>query len=171
MGYLRRVHGVTLRVKAHSLENRKTQNAKLLFRIERSQLPWFGHVSKMSQERLTKLFDGYTPGKAAQRLSKDQVTWLHLRSCLVLFQCWPKRIFRDFCWSWSISGRPRSVSRVVAPRLTPKKNWIWKWLNEMYRHWTFLFIKLPLVCLPIVNILLKQIKHIWTETCLFVKII
>jgi len=52
MGYLRRVLGVILRYKDHRSEICKAQDVKPLLRIERSQLCQFGHVSKMSQERI-----------------------------------------------------------------------------------------------------------------------
>ena len=39
----------------HSSEIRKSLNIEpLLLRIKRSQLRWFGHVSRMPQERLSK---------------------------------------------------------------------------------------------------------------------
>ena len=53
--FLRRIQEVTLFNKVPSSEIRKSLNIEpLLLRIERSQLRWFSHVSKMSQERLTK---------------------------------------------------------------------------------------------------------------------
>ena len=55
MRFLRRIKGVTLFNKVRSSEIRKSLNIKpLLLRIERSQLKWFGHVSRMPQERLCK---------------------------------------------------------------------------------------------------------------------
>jgi len=45
MGFLRRVHGVTLRDKVGSYEIRKVLNVEPLFRLETSQLRWFGHVA------------------------------------------------------------------------------------------------------------------------------
>ena len=51
--FLRRIEGVTLFNKVRSSEIQKSLNIEpLLFRIERSQLRWFGHVSKMPQKRL-----------------------------------------------------------------------------------------------------------------------
>ena len=53
MRFLQRIEGVTLFNKVCSSEIRKSLNIKpLLLRIERSQLRWFGHVSRMPQERL-----------------------------------------------------------------------------------------------------------------------
>ena len=53
MRFLRRIEGVTLFNKVRSSEIRKSLNIEpLLLRIERSQLRWFGHVSRMPQERL-----------------------------------------------------------------------------------------------------------------------
>ena len=55
MRFLRRIEGVTLFNKMCSSEIRKSLNIEpLLLRIERSQLRWFGHVSRMPQERLPK---------------------------------------------------------------------------------------------------------------------
>ena len=52
---LRRIEEVTLFNKVRSSEIRKSLNIEPLFlRIERSQLRWFGHVSRMPQERLPK---------------------------------------------------------------------------------------------------------------------
>ena len=55
MRFLRRIEGVTLSNKERSSKNRKSLNIEpLLLRIERSQLRWFGLVSRMPQERLPK---------------------------------------------------------------------------------------------------------------------
>ena len=55
MRFLRGIEGVTLFNKVRSSEIRKFLNIEpLLLRIERSQLRWFGHVSRMPQERLPK---------------------------------------------------------------------------------------------------------------------
>ena len=55
MRFLRRIEVVTLFNKVRSSEIRKSLNIEpLLLRIERSQLRWFGHVSRMPQERLPK---------------------------------------------------------------------------------------------------------------------
>ena len=55
MSFLRKIEGVTLFNKVRSSEIRKSVNDEpLLLRIERSQLRWFGHVSRMPQERLPK---------------------------------------------------------------------------------------------------------------------
>ena len=65
MRFLRRIEGVTLFNKVLSSEIRKSLNIEpLLLRIERSQLKWFGHVSRMPQERLPKQA---LPGKANGR--------------------------------------------------------------------------------------------------------
>ena len=53
MRFLQKIEGVTLFNKVRSPENRKSLNIEpLLLRIKRSQLRWFGHVSRMPQERL-----------------------------------------------------------------------------------------------------------------------
>ena len=53
--FLKKIEGVTLFNKLRSSEIRKSLNIKpLLLQIERSQLRWFGHVSRIPQERLPK---------------------------------------------------------------------------------------------------------------------
>ena len=55
MRFLRKIEGVTLFNKVRSSEIRKSLSIEpLLLRIERSQLKWFGHVSRMPQERFPK---------------------------------------------------------------------------------------------------------------------
>ena len=55
MSILRQTEGVTLFNKVCSFEIRKSPNIEpLLLGTERSQLRWFGHVSRMLQERLPK---------------------------------------------------------------------------------------------------------------------
>ena len=55
MRFLRRIEGVTLFNEVRSFDISKSLNVELLFlQIERSQLRWFGHVSRMPQERLPK---------------------------------------------------------------------------------------------------------------------
>jgi len=51
MGFLREVHGVALRNKVRNCEIGAALNIAPLLRIERFQLRWFGHVTKISQER------------------------------------------------------------------------------------------------------------------------
>ena len=53
MRFLQRIEGATLFSKVRSSKIQKSVNIKpLLLRIERSHLRWFGHVSRMRQERL-----------------------------------------------------------------------------------------------------------------------
>ena len=53
--FLRKIEGVTLFTKVRCSEIRKSLNIKPLgLRIKRSQLRWFGHVSRMPWERLPK---------------------------------------------------------------------------------------------------------------------
>ena len=55
MRFLQKIKRVTLFNKVRSSEIRKSLNIEpLLLRIKRSQLRWFGHVSRMPQERLPK---------------------------------------------------------------------------------------------------------------------
>ena len=53
--FLQRIEGVTLFNEMRSSEIRKYLNIEsLLLRVERSQLRWFGHASRMLQQRLPK---------------------------------------------------------------------------------------------------------------------
>jgi len=53
--FLRTIEDVTLFDKVRSSKIRKYLNIEpLLLRIEKSQLRWFGHVSRMSQKKLPK---------------------------------------------------------------------------------------------------------------------
>ena len=60
MGFLRRINGLTLLVK--SADIRESLNIEsLLFRLERSQLRWYGYVTRMSQQRIAKKLLCSTP--------------------------------------------------------------------------------------------------------------
>ena len=65
MGFLRRISGLTLLDKVKSADIRKSLNIEsLLFRLERSQLRWYGHVTQMSQEKTaTRLFCSTSIGR------------------------------------------------------------------------------------------------------------
>ena len=55
MSFLQKIEGVTLFNKVRSSDIGKSLNIEpLLLGIERSQLRWFGHVSRIPQERLPK---------------------------------------------------------------------------------------------------------------------
>jgi len=54
MGLLRRVHAVTLREQERRCEIHKALNVEPFLRIARSQPHWFGHVTRMSQKKLSR---------------------------------------------------------------------------------------------------------------------
>ena len=55
MGFLRRISGLTLLDDVKSADIRESLNIEsLLLRLERSQLRWYGHVTRMSQEKTAK---------------------------------------------------------------------------------------------------------------------
>ena len=93
----------------------------------------------------------YTHGKAGQSLSKGQVAWLHLRTCLVPSWCGASRTI------WGILGPPRAASPVSLPKgKAGTKN---RKMNECEGlHWTFVFMKLSFVCLPKLNVVFKQLS-------------
>ena len=62
MGFLRRISGLTLLDKVKSADIREFLNIEaLLLRLERSQLRWYVHVTRMSQERTAKKLLCSTP--------------------------------------------------------------------------------------------------------------
>ena len=62
MRFLRRISGLTLLDKVKSADIRESLNIEsLLLRQERSQLRWYGHVTRMSQEKTTKKLLYSTP--------------------------------------------------------------------------------------------------------------
>ena len=55
MGFLRRISCLTLWDKVKSADIRESLNIEaLLLRLQRSQVRWYGHVTRMSQERTAK---------------------------------------------------------------------------------------------------------------------
>ena len=72
--------------KVSNCEIRKALSVEPLLRMERSQLRWFGHVSRMSQEISASQSYWLPYEKTAQRSHKDQVEWLRLR--LAVVSCW-----------------------------------------------------------------------------------
>jgi len=62
IGFLQRVNGVTLRDKVRTCETSKALNIEPFFLwIKRSLLFWFGHLTRMLQERLTRWVLQATP--------------------------------------------------------------------------------------------------------------
>ena len=62
MGFLQRISGLTLLDKVKSADIRESLNIEsLLLRLERSQLRWYGRVTRMSQERTAKKLLCSTP--------------------------------------------------------------------------------------------------------------
>ena len=62
MGFLQRISGLILLDKAKSADIRASLNIEsLLLRLEKLQLRWYGHVTRMSQERTAKKLLCSTP--------------------------------------------------------------------------------------------------------------
>ena len=62
MGFLRRISGLTSLDEVKSADIRESLNVEsLLLRLERSQLRWYGHVTRMFQERTAKKLLCSTP--------------------------------------------------------------------------------------------------------------
>ena len=168
MGYLRRVHGVTLRDKEHRSEIREARNVKPLLRIEKSQAmlvrPCIQNVPGKNGEQSPSGYSLHPLESGPGRMTTDYTS--------------------DLAWS-RLGVEPAERSEIAVDRevfqvvlgllplrLSPKKKRSPKWVNE-------------LVCRPTLNLSvyeiifslfaksecrIQKIKHIWTETCVFVKI-
>ena len=102
MRFLRRIEGVTLFNKVRSSEIQKSLNIEpLLLRIERSQLRWFGNVSRMPQERLPKQL--YLP----KQMGDDQLDDLELMDRLH-WESWMEPLRTSPKRNDGGDGRPRS---------------------------------------------------------------
>ena len=76
MRFLRKIKGVTMFVKLRNTAIREPLNIKsLLLRIKKSQLRWFGHVSRMLQERLPKQ-TFYTNMSGKRPIKRPRTRWL-----------------------------------------------------------------------------------------------
>jgi len=102
-------------------------NVEPLLRIDRSQLRWFGHVTRTFQETGGASPAGHTHGKAAQRSTKDQVEWLHPRSCLVLSWCGASR---------TQIAVDHEIFRVHLELLSPPPSYqemlLWNWIKNEF---------------------------------------
>ena len=118
MGILWIVHGVMLRDLVCSCEIRKTLNVEpLLHRIEISARMVEPRDQNVPGNNCEASPASYTQGKMAERSTKDQVAWLHLRPCLVSSRCGANRTIRN-CWKpWGISS-----PRAAAPRPSWQKS-------------------------------------------------
>jgi len=120
MGSLWRVQGVALRDKVRSCEICKSLHVEPLLRIERSQICSFGHVTRMSKERLERHILLATP--ASWRGYISDLPWSRLGlSCGVIRTIWD---------TWKQCGI--SSPRAAAPAtLLRKKKRVWKSLNVL----------------------------------------
>ena len=76
MRFLRKIKGVTMFDKHRNIAIRISFNIKsLLLRIERSQLRWFGHVSRMPHERLPKQIL-YAEVSGKRPVGRPRTRWL-----------------------------------------------------------------------------------------------
>ena len=141
MGFLRRVHGATLRDKVRSCQIRKTTNVDPLFRIERPQLG-----SAMCPECPRKDWKGMAcwlhPRESVPEVVQvpGGVEWLYLRPCLVL--------------SWSGASRAtvseiavdRELFRVLVGLLQSRffcdELRAWKWMRHAGPQWRHMWWRL-----------------------------
>ena len=75
MGFLRKVRSLPLLDKVKSTDIRQSLNIEpLLFRIERSQLRWYSHVTRMSHERTAKQLKNALPSDKRPR-ERPRTRW------------------------------------------------------------------------------------------------
>ena len=125
------VNGVTLRDKVCNREIRKGLDVEWLLRITRSQLRWFGHVTRMLDVKIGQAStSGYNHGKATQ--VRPRTRWRDNSS--------------DFAWS-CFCMEPAKFSEIAVDhelfRVLLGLLLLWNWL----RAWTvFIIINLFLRC-------------------------
>ena len=102
MGFLRNVHGVTLRNKVRNCEISKVLKVEPLLHIARSQPLWVGHVSKISQHRLARQVLLATPTGKRPRV-RPRTRWVITSPTLLgPVLVWSQQNYQDCCWSWDI---------------------------------------------------------------------
>ena len=116
MRFLRRIKGVTLLDKVCNSEIHNSLNVEsLLLRIERSQLRWFGHVSRMPQERLPKQALSAIPN-GKRPVGRPRLGWInHIEDLgwnrLGLSLSEMKEVVMDRCvWRHNLELLPRDPS-------------------------------------------------------------
>ena len=116
MGFLRRISGLTLLDKVKSADIRESLNIEsLLLRLERSQLRWYGHVTRMSQERTAKKLLCSTPIRR-RPTGRPRTRW---------------RDYVDLSWSLCCRGSRclEAPTRAAAPA-NPRDKRVWKMNDE-----------------------------------------
>ena len=137
---------------SHFSESRDSSYVSLAMYPEFSRKDW----------RIESVKLQYTHWKAAKRSSKDQVEWLQLQPCLVPSWCGASRTIWDCCWSRGIWGPPRTAAQRLSPKGERARKWVNEWVCSL--HSTFLFSLFAKS-----ECRIQIIKHIWTETCVIVK--
>jgi len=125
MGYLQK-HDATLHDKVRGCEIRKTLRVEQRLRIERLQLRWFGHVTRMFQERLARHVMLVKPtGK--QPRGRPRTKWSDYISDLARYRRGvdPAEIseIADVCEVF------RVLAGLLPRRFYSKKKRIGKWMN------------------------------------------
>ena len=144
MGFLRRVHGVTLRDKVRSCEIRKAFSVEPLLQIERSQLRWCNHVSIMSQERFARQVYWPNPRESGPEVDQgDQVLWIHLRPWLVPSCCGARKTI----WDYSKHEAFRVLLGLITPRPSPEEKRSWKWVIAVCGVFSIIWYANPDFCI------------------------
>ena len=154
MGYLRRVHSVTLRDKEHRSEISEARNVKPLLRIPTVLVrPFIQNVPGKNGELSPSGYSLHPLESGPGDYISDRVTISP--TLLGLALVWKQQNHLKF------HAVNREVFRVLLGLLTRdfpqrKTGHQKEWMNEYVGlHWNFLFMKLSLVCLPKVNVVFK----------------
>ena len=115
--------GVTLRHIVRSCEIPRALNVEPLLRIDRSQLRWFGYVSRMPHKRLARQVLLAKPRESGPEVVQALV-WVTTSPTLlgpVFLWSLQNYCMWNCCWPWGIPKRPS---------LEEKRAWIWmKWIT------------------------------------------
>ena len=135
MRFLQTIEGVTMHDKLRNIAIRASLNiASLLLRIERSQLRWFGHESRMPHERLPKQ-TLYARVSGKRPVGRRRARWidyiktrgwnrlrLHLSEIQSVALCWWTEKCGGLIWR-CCPRNPREKSGKIKKRKNVKNKW------------------------------------------------
>jgi len=131
-------------------------------RIERSQLPWFGHVSRRPRKILARQVLLANPRESDPQefvQGPSKVEWLHLRPCLVPPGVEPAEL-SEMAVDRELLSLPRTDAPVTLPRGKACMKMNEKWNTCVPRKLeTHLFSACENVCRPLLNVRLAMTTY------------
>ena len=118
-GIFRRIHCVNFATKYVTVKFVKSWiSSNFLLLMERFQLRWFDHVTRMLHERLKRHVHLATrKGKPPDpNVAQGPGGVIHVRPCLVPSFCGTSRTLWDCCWPWRISSPLNATALITLPR-------------------------------------------------------